>query len=485
MEGMIGQPTFINPVNAANDVDRDIIPLLFSNLLQLTDSYQVSADNKVWTIVLKKGLAWDDGQKLTADDIVYSINAIQDPNTHSPLYNDWRSVAVERLNENEIRFTLPAPYTFFLDNLRTLRPIPKHIFADIPITNFRLSNYNLEPVGSGPYRYANLEKEKNGFITSYFLEPNERFFGERPYIKSFVFKFFNNTDDLISAFNKNQISSVGGLDHQAHKNIKRDSQYFQISIPRYYAVFFNLSSQDVFIKNKDFRLALTLATDKEKIIDSALQKNAIVINGPIFPGLEGYDKELYKEIGFNGERAQKIFIDKKFADQKITLDLVVPEISFLVDAANIIRENWQKLGIKVNLIFADPATVANQYVKTRNYSAILFGNILKSNSDVTAFWHSSQRFYPGLNLSLYNSNDADVLLDVIKQEADPVRRQKSLLSLQQRILKDLPAVFLFSPNYTYITTKNLKGVEMDFLTSASDRFNKVNKWYLKTSRRFK
>lgn len=484
IEGIVGQPALINPVNANNEVDQDLVTILFSNLLQLTDSYKISADGKTWIISLKKDLFWDDDQKLTADDVVFTIQTIQDPNAHSPIYNDWQNVLAERLDENEIRLTLKTPYAFFIDNLKGLRPIPKHIFADIPITNFRLSNYNLEPVGSGPYKYLSFEKEKNGFITKYKFEINPKFYGEKPYIENLNFKFFNNIDDLINSLNKGEVMAAGGLDTDTIQKIKRNVQNFQINIPRYYALFFNLSDISPLIKNKDARWALSLAINKDKIINSALRNGAMIINGPIFPGLEGYNQNFYKKNTFDLEEAKRVLASVKLQNLP-TIDIIVPRISFLTDTANIIKEDWEQLGLKINLIIVDPNEVINQYIKTRNYSTIIFGNILKSNSDIYPFWHSNERFYPGLNLSLYNNKEVDSLLESIQKESSPPIRQKKLLLLQQKITEDQPAIFLFSPSYYYITTKKLNGFRPSFLASANDRFSEINKWYLKTARKFK
>ncbi len=484
IEGIVGQPALINPVNASSEVDQDLVTILFSNLLQLTESYRISDDNRTWIISLKKDLLWDDGQKLTADDVVFTIQTIQDPNANSPAYNDWRDVLVERLDENEIRLTLKTPYAFFMDNLKALRPIPKHIFADIPITNFRLSNYNLEPVGSGPYKYFSFEKERSGFITKYQFEINPKFHGEKPYIENLSFRFFNNTDDLINSLNQGSTMAVGGLDIDVIEKIKRDTEKFQINIPRYYALFFNLSDASPLIRNKEVRWALSLATDKNKIVSSALHNGAMIINGPIFPGLEGYNQEFYKKDTFDIEEAKKTLAGAGLKSTS-TIDLVVPRISFLTDTANIIKENWEVLGLKVNLITVDPSEVVSQYIKTRNYSAIIFGNILKSNPDIHSFWHSNERFYPGLNLSLYNNKEVDSLLESIQKENSPSTRQKKLTSLQQKITEDQPAIFLFSPSYYYMTTKNLNGFKPSFLASANDRFTDINKWYLKTTRKFK
>ena len=487
-EGVVGQPSLVNPINAISEIDQDLVTVIFSSLLQLTDSYKISADNKTWIISLKKDLFWDDGQKLTADDVVFTIQIIQDINANSPIYSDWQNILAERLDEHEIRLTLKNPYAFFIDNLKELRPIPKHIFADIPVTNFRLSNYNLEPVGSGPYKYLSFEKEKSGFITKYKLQVNPKFYGEKPFIENLNFKFFSNIDDLVNSFNNGLVTAIGGLDAKTIQNIKRGAQTFQINIPRYYALFFNLSDTSPLIKNKEIRWALSLATDKNKIINSALHNGAMIINGPIFPGLEGYNQDFYKKDTFDLEEAKKTLANislKNPPNNGLVIDLVVPRISFLTDTANIIKENWEELGFRVNLIIADPSEVVNQYIKTRNYSAIIFGNILKSNSDIYSFWHSNERFYPGLNLSLYNNKEVDLLLESIKKESSSPIRQKKIASLQQKITEDQPAIFLFSPSYYYVTTKDLNGFKPSFLKSANDRFAEINKWYLKTTRKFK
>ena len=157
VEGLVGQPSFINPlISNVSDVDRDLIEISYSNLDDLVDKYQISENNKSWTIILKKDLVWSDGEALTADDVMFTIDVIQDANNNHPLYSTWRGVVVERLNKNEIRFTLKTPYVFLIDNFKELKVAPKHIFGNIPVANLRLSRYNLEPISSGPYKFTKI-----------------------------------------------------------------------------------------------------------------------------------------------------------------------------------------------------------------------------------------------------------------------------------------------------------------------------------------
>ena len=116
---------------------------------------------------------------------------------------------------------------------------------------------------------------------------------------------------------------------------------------------------------------------------------------------------------------------------------------------------------------------------------IIFGNILKNNPDVFSFWHSSERFYPGLNLALYENRIADEILETIRKTLDANVRVRNARKLQSLIAEDQPAIFLFSPNYLYAGPKNLGGLNLRFAPSPANRFDEISKWYLKTARVFK
>jgi len=151
-EGIVGQPEYINPVIADSETDLDLVKLIFSNVPDIADGIQASPDGKTWTVRLKNNLYWQDGQKLTSDDVIFTVQAIQDPDADSPSAQNFAGITVSRVSELEVQFNLASPYAFFDDTLQNLYVIPKHIYADIPPGNWRLSDYNLKPVGSGPYQ---------------------------------------------------------------------------------------------------------------------------------------------------------------------------------------------------------------------------------------------------------------------------------------------------------------------------------------------
>ena len=196
-EGMLGQPEYINPVIASSQTDLDLVKMVYSNLGDLSDSITPSADQKTWDVRLKQGLTWQDGQQLTSDDVIFTVQSIQDPDAHSPLYESWQGVTVSRVSELEVQFTLSNPYAFFDDTLNNLYVLPKHLFADTPPGNWHLSDYNLKPVGSGPYQFVSYNKNSNGFISSYQLAAWNGTIETHPLIQNFNFDFFSDENALV------------------------------------------------------------------------------------------------------------------------------------------------------------------------------------------------------------------------------------------------------------------------------------------------
>jgi len=485
-EGVIGQPTTLNPLlTGGNEADRDLTELLFANLADLVEKITPSEDHKTWDVVLKEAVRWSDGETLTTADIVFTIEMIQNPDTQSPLFTTWNGIVTERLSDKEVRLSVRNPYGFFQDNLNSLKIVPKHIFANIPPSNLRLSNFNLEPVGSGPYAFISSEKNKDGFVTKYHLKANEFYGKNKPYVEFFTFKFFKNQKEALDGFNRKEIDGLGAIDPKKFDELKISHQSYSLNTPRYYAIFLNQSAHPA-LKDKAVRNGLAQSVNRSQIISSVFNNHAMLVNGPILSIIDGYDPNVYKESGADLEAIKKS-LDKagwkvnEKTGYRMEFNLAVPQIQFLIDAAELIKKDWEQIEIKLDYTVSDVSGI-NETIKIRNYQMILFGNILRGNPDTFSFWHSSERFYPGLNLSVYNNKKVDDILESIRKELDAESRKKKLSQLQEIFYSDNPAIFLFSPNYIYAVPKNLGGFKMKILVLPSDRFKNVNEWYLKTAR---
>ncbi len=491
-EGFVGQPIYVNPIIASSDIDKGLVRLVFQNIGDLAESIATSSDGRTWSVRLKENLRWQDTSKLTSDDIIFTVQKIQDSESRSPLSGAWQGVATQRLSELEIQFSLINSYAFFPETLKNLYVLPKHIFAEVPPANWRLSDYNLKPVGSGPFRFEGYEKRLDGFITTYKLSPWDKYAGDKALIGSFDFMFFSQKSELLDAFNSGKIDGFAGLEPEEIALIKRPHETQRYRIPSYYAVFLN-QNKNIPLKDPEVRKALSVALDRKILMHAALGDFGTVALGPIPEGTPYFSKDaLPTSIGIARDALDKAgwkitdsgLRQKTIKNTKILLELnlTVPQIGFLTKTADLLKHAWENIGAKVNLSVLPMDTIMNEAIKSRDYEMILFGNVLSKSYDLFSFWHSSQRFYPGLNLSLYNNKKADSFIESIRQGVVKKDPQSQFYELQKIISSDYPAIFLYSPDYIYVSARGIQGVDARLIAEPADRFIGANYWYTKTAR---
>ena len=502
-EGFLGQPTFVNPISATSDVDKALVRLVFGKLEDITDQIELDKSGASWKVRLKEGLVWTDGKPLTSDDIVFTIQKIQDESAQSPLISKWRGVGAERMSELEVQLIAPGTPSALEHEIKNLYLLPKHIFNDVPPQNWRLSDYNLSPVGSGFYKFKNYDKDRRGFITRYGLEINPKYPGEPALIEGINFKFYNDQESLVAAFNRGVISGVGGLDPQEVKNIKRPYTKFSFPSPSYYAVFIN-QSKNMILKDIAIRKAMSLSAPREDLVKEVLGGDGQAANGPVAQGvgsdsLTAQDKgeairvletagwKIYNPgdgIGAGIDNSIPGVRQKTINKTKVNLEinLAVPEIPFLTATADKLKVAWEGIGFKVNITRVPEGEALDDIIKNRDYETLLYGNFLGDDLDLTPFWRSTERFYPGLNLSLYNNKAVDALLDKLGNNPAGQDRESALSQLQGLITQDYPAIFLYSPHYLLVAENDLKGVQGKLVADPADRFKESYKWNLKTVR---
>ncbi|KKT70818.1 MAG: hypothetical protein UW66_C0037G0005 [Candidatus Moranbacteria bacterium GW2011_GWF1_44_4] len=503
IEGIVGQPLYVNPVLAgSNDADADLASLIYSGLFKygsdgkliadLAESYEVSEDKLTYTIHLKKDVKWHDGESFTADDALFTVQVIQDPIYKSPLRQSWQGVGAEVSDENTIRFILQTPYAFFLNNL-TVGILPRHIWESVAPGNFPLAEYNLRPIGTGCYRFSDFEKDGEGNILSYTLEANENYYGQKPFITSMQFSFFFDEDSLLQAYNDKQVFGMSYISpaRLADLKSKRSSNILSINIPRYFAFFFNQQKSKV-LANREVRKALSLAIDRQAIIRDILSGEGKEIFSPISPGTFGFTDDV-KKFEFDAGKANETLENdgwkkgddgfRKKDNLPLEFSLVTTDWPDLAETADMLKQQWEAVGAKVNVeslpVVAD---IQQNYIRPREYDALLFGQVLGVDPDPYAFWHSSQTRDPGLNLALYSNQNVDKILEKIRLETDEGKRAELLKEFQQTVTDDVPALFLYSPNYLYVVNKKVEGISIRSMVTPDKRFSNVENWYVKTKR---
>lgn len=505
-EGLVGAPQLINPIYAiSSDVDMDLERLVFSGLMKydpvqglisdLAESYQISDDHKIYTFTLRSDARWHDGTPVKADDVIFTINAIQNREYRSPLFISWSGVTAEQIDERTVRFTLSEPFAPFL-SLNTVGILPAHIWQDINPANAELTEYNKKPVGSGPYQFEKLAKDSKGTIKSYTLKRNTDYYGGDVFIERLHFKFYGDNAEALSALKNRQVEGVGfvPLEETVSLAHDRDLSLIYPSLPQYTAVFFNQKHQPN-LSDALVREALTLATDKDAIIQKALFGHGQAISSFILPGALGYYPDI-KKINFDLPGAQGRLDSagwvvpeggsiRKKGEAELTFELVTLNAPELVATANELRSQWLLAGIQLNVKIVAPAQFQNEVLKNRSYDMVLSGELYGIDPDPYAFWHSSQANYPGLNLAQYANRKSDDAIEKARGTTNNDERATAYKELQDQVGESLSAIFLYQPSYSYVITKKVQNVNIPQIISPADRFTNINTWYLKTKRVFK
>lgn len=488
IEGIVGYPKTINPLYAVNrDIDSDLSYLIFSRLLKydadgrlvndLATKIDISPDAKQYTIYIHDDAQWHNGEKLTAEDVLFTFNLIRDPEYRSPLRPALANVQAEKIDDYTIKFTLSEPYAPFLE-LLTFGILPKNIWSGISPSAATVSDLNLKPVGSGPYKLQNFLRNKDGDLKEYRLVVNEKYYGPKPYLKGINFIFFADRQEAIKSMNDRQILGLSYLPISSHKELlAQNSLYFHELIqPQIVALFFN-QEKNKRLADKDARQALGAALDRNQIIKDVFSGIYPIADGPILKNSPFYNNQI-TPVTFSPEVTASTTKAKA-----ISLTLTVVDTGSNAAVAEKIKAYWEQAGVTVTLKKVSGEQAAN-IIKDRDFEVILYGESVGGDPDIYAFWHSSQIGSKGLNLAGYNNPEADRLLLEARTAVSTADRLAKYQKLQEIIVADLPAIFLYSPTYTYVQSKELGGFSGTMIIDPADRFSGVSNWYLKTHKKF-
>ncbi len=505
IEGLLQTPQFLNPVLAFNNsTDVDINRLVFAGLLKydkdlklqsdLAKSFTLSEDQKVYTFILKDDLEWHDGKPLTADDVVFTIQTIQNPQFNSPHFGRFRDIIVNKVNEKTISFTLSEAYTSFLPTM-TIGIIPQHIWGNITPDNSRLAEANIKPIGSGPYKFSKLQKETGGRLISYTLESFEKYHDHQPYIKTIQFKFYTDTISSLDALQRQNIDGVEFISFGDRVQLSqmKTINYHSFSLPQYTALFINQNTNE-FLATKAVRVALAHALDKPSLINEIFGEEAKVIDGPLLPGAVGYYPDI-KKYNYNLDTARQLLDESGWKigtttefrvkdDKVLEITLTTVDIPDTASMAQDIQTAWQKIGIKVNLAIVPRADIEENIITPRNYQILLFGEVFGADQDPFPFWHSSKRQSPGVNLTSFADTQADSFLEKARLTTNEEERAELYKKFQDILIETAPAIFLYTPKYTYPVHEKIKGLGQQMIHTPADRFNDIINWYTRTERRW-
>jgi len=417
--------------------------------------FNISDNASSFAFRMKDNQYWSDGTKITIEDALFTYkNIIQNINfSNKFLYSQFQQVKIEHSRENEMLVSIPSSNSFFID-LFTLPILPKHVYKQIKIEDFNKENLDSFVVSKN---YKNLKYDQR-------LNRIE----------------FENSE------NQNIILHID-LEKSQEYNLVIDSQEqllegykkYSYLLPQYTAMFMNMERS--FFKNKIHRQAIKDAINKHELESKIADQT--IISKPFFQFEEitSIPKTSFELIKSNLE--QSLYFQNNFSNNKtIKLSLVAIKHNneklnginhMLIDH---ISQNLSKIGIEIVPQLYD-IEVFKQILVNREYDLAIFGHDLGANYDSYSFWHSSQRFQNGLNITSYYNPLTDNLLENLRRESNQNKKQDLAREINKQLNQDIPAVFLFTGKKYYFIDNQIKNRKiLNTYSHTSDIFYDIHNW---------
>ncbi len=446
IEGTVGQPNEIIPNQITdNPIDTSIAHLVFEGLTQiksdgtvapgLAKDWELSDDKKTYTFHLDPEARFHSGQPVLADDVIYTASQSE----------YLRGLDIEKEDNHTITINLETPFAPLLHILST-GIIPKH----------RENNHNpLTPVGSGPYKISKVEKgtQKIESITLRKFEPNQ----VGP--EKIVFKFFQTEEGLRTAAELGELDGFSFIEESLGCYQPEEA----ILEGRYYALLFNLQGSDL-LKDVNLRRTLAALVNRKKIIEEVTNGKGRPAYGPLQNTWAKGDIEK-PEYDPNTE--------KTFEG---TINITFPENEKNQQTIQIIKEDWEKVGLTVNSEPVDSQILINEVLPQRNFDVVFIGQEVGRDPDQYNLWHSTQA-KDGNNLTGFENMRADKALEMGRTEHDVEQRKEHYQNFQTVFMEEMPAIFVYYPQYTYHIKPTQGDLNLEGIFDPTERWERILEMY--------
>lgn len=503
-EALIGEMSRLNPLlDYYNLVDQDVDYLLYSSLIKydargipsgdLAESWGISQDGTVYNISINPKAVWHDGEKVTSEDIAFTVELMRTEGMPVPpdLQAFWEQVEVVLLDDTTIQFRLPEPFAPFLDYL-TFRVVPEHLLKGLSSEEIINSEFNLAPIGSGPYRFDHLivdDEDINGVALSVF----EDYYGQIPYIEEIIFRYYPDQQSAMIAYQDEQVLGISQVDNQILSQALAEPELnlFSSRMPLLTMVLFNLDDPKLpFFQDSDVRRALLMGINRQQIVNRILGGQAIVAHGPILPDTWAYYEGI-ERIPYDPDAAVEALKSAGYtipaeggnvrAKEGIALafELVYPDEEPFASVARFVQEDWEQLGVKAVLRPVSNEELMTDYLEPRTFGAALVELNFSPypDPDPYPFWHQSQAA-SGQNYSQWNDRQASEFLEQARVDVDLAQRMKRYRNFQVRFTLEMPSLPLYHPIYNYGVDQQVQGVTVGPMFAPFDRFNTLPSWFL-------
>ena len=494
-EGVLGPLENLNPIFAKTNAEKSAAKLLFSSLYRydstgnikadMADSVSVNDKETEYTVKLKKGLKWSDGQDLTADDVIFTLKLLANPEVGAEI-SGWKSIKFEKASDDSVKFILPSSYSPFVHAL-TFPIIPKHILKDVRPSNLREHDFNKSPISSGPFAFRLLQNvTSDGSKKILYLQSNSDYHGGAPKLDRFQLYAYSTQDDIAKSLRTREITGTPELIYN-DQSAEIKSMYSAESHSLNNGVYALFNNNSQFLRSKVVRQALSLSVDTSKLRQS-LSLSTEELSGPTLnkflgksPNSSSYDIKKAKSL-LEAEGWKSVNNVRQKGNDKLRLNVVVLKNSNYEKVARYLAQVWHdELNIESDIKVVDPSDATQNILQTvlqpRNFDVLVYELSLGGDPDVYAYWHSSQATNNGLNFSNYNNAIADDALASGRSKISAKQRADRYAKFTAIWQADAPAIALYQPKFDYIHTRNVKALGVNTeVVNPVDRYVDVQYW---------
>jgi peptide/nickel transport system substrate-binding protein len=525
-EGVVGVPESITPVSARSRSERTLVGLIFSGLVQLgpdntlradlAQSWRVDDDGKTWTFQIRDDATWQDGEPVTAADVVFTLSVLQDPDANGPAAASWAAVTAVATGDKTVVMTLDAPVSGFV--AAATQPIlPAHLLAGQPLADIPTGDFSRNPIGTGPYTLVDINDQRAILVPTAALEapattedpassPSVDPFdtpspGESPAppgsaLDEIEIDFFPDDAAAADAFRSGAIDGVAGLAPDVQTSVETLPGVERIVYPTttLSTVMLNLRTDHAELADVRTRKALLGAIDRDAIIADVMGGDARSADTLIPPAWSFYDEKAVKPVKYDLKASAKLLKDAgwKKVDGKwqapgtkkpYQLELLTVPADANPRLAAVgahVRDAWTKLGMTVDLVEVPAADLAER-LGAGDFTATVLDVTLGLEPDLYPLLASSQVRASGSNVSGYQDPKLDALLEAARAQGTHDERVKAWTALLTALNDRLPMLPLAWVD-DVVLARGLQGATTRLIVGPGDRFWDVLAWRLAADR---
>jgi peptide/nickel transport system substrate-binding protein len=504
IESVGGYPQSLNPLlSFYNDADNDVVALVFSGLTRigmtgavepdLATGWDIDPSGITYTFSLNPGVLWHDGYYFTADDVLFTVNLLQDPDYPGPpdIGALWRSVEVTKLGDYSVQFVLPEPYAPFLD-YTTIGLLPLHLLRETRAADLPSLDFNRQPIGTGPFRLTEVQTEQ-GQITMLTFKRFPRYYGAEPYLENIILRFYPTARAAFEAYQDGAVEGVSRitLDILPQAFANAELKLHSAETSEMVMLYFNaLVTETLPFQDTRVRQALFYALDRQTIVDTVLMGQAIIPQTPLLPGAWAYNTTDVPSYAYNPQQALQLLNQAGWrranASEPLRSARGAP-LAFSLLASNdernlaLAREivsQWARIGVSAT-VQSVPSLALSGLLESRNYDAALVHLIIPGDPDPYPFWHETQALPgQGQNYAGFQNRRISEIIEQARITVNPQQRLALYQEYQQLFMTEVPALPLYVPIYTYAIDVRVNGDQIGPLMRTGDRFRTIADWYV-------